>query len=81
MRDSVFFTAAVATPAAATPAAAADSVGGEERMLEGLFKAETLGWVVLQHLLQEVKKLLVVLTFRYHVILVRREERLLMEFS
>lgn len=42
---------------------------GEEGMSHGLLQAEALGRVVLHHLLDQVKQLLVVLILRQHVVL------------
>lgn len=42
---------------------------GEEGVSHGLLQAEALGRVVLHHLLNQVKQLLVVLVLRQHVVL------------
>lgn len=59
--------------AAFTTAAAAAVEAGEEGVTQSLFKTEPLGWVILHHLLYQVKQLLVVFILRCHVMLVGRE--------
>lgn len=58
----IFGTATLATGAAPVEA-------GEEGMSHGLLQAEALGRVVLHHLLDQVKQLLVVLVLGQHVVL------------
>lgn len=50
-------------------AGAAPVEAGEEGVSHGLLQAEALGWVVLHHLLNQVKELVVVLVLRQHVVL------------
>lgn len=66
---SVFF--------AAAGASAALAVAGEEGMMEGLLQTEALSWVVLHHLLQQVKQLVVVFALRLHVMLMAQYGQLL----
>ncbi len=62
-----------AAAAAASAVAAALAVEGQEGMLEGLLQTDALSWVVLHHLLYQVKQLLMVFTLRHHVMLTGKD--------
>lgn len=62
LRNLIFFTATFATGAALLEA-------GDEGVFQGLLQTETLGRVILHHLLYQVKQLQVALILRYHVVL------------
>lgn len=71
-QTSVFF---AATPAAGAFAAAL-AVAGEEGVMEGVLQTEALSRIILQHLLNEVKHLVVVFALRQHVLLMAKEGQL-----
>lgn len=76
---AVAFAFAAVTFAAAAAALAASAAlvkAGEEGVSEGLLQTEALSWVILHHLLYQVKQLLVVFALGHHVMLMGKEGHL-----